>query len=453
MFSGVDLFRRSALRNALALSAIFIVVLALCGLWLVSEIRSEVRDDIDERLAYTHKEISTVPVGEIRAWLTDQDELALFTESLRTPDGEVLGALKANVFDTRGFQTLSADDLFQTHFASSIDLFADNIAEFSEFDEAPDIDTWRVFVGPSSGGDLAVFEPISGIEDALTLIPRVVTTVGIALVLTTLVAGVLVARQQQSRLDRIRNGIARIGRGDLSHPIAPEQPRDDLDEIMIGIDAAASELDGSISRLRLFSQNVAHELRTPLARLRATLEATNDVPQAALDRTDDVIRTLDSVQRIARLSHRPDPGTLSAVSLRDVVTLCEDLFAEVATENGQRLQVVLEEPAVVLGDHQLLSQMLANLVENAIRYAGKGAEITIRADGRNLSVHDTGPGFTDEQDMTEPFARASNARNKGGTGLGLALVKTIAQYHGAVLTLRSQDGLHAEVSFPTETQS
>lgn len=299
---------------------------------------------------------------------------------------------------------------------------------------------------------MAVFEPISGIEDALDLIPRVVLTVGAALVATTLLAGAVMAWRQQARLDRVSAGIARIGRGDLSHPMAPPQVRDDLDEIMVGIDAAAAQLDGSISRLRLFSQNVAHELRTPLARLRATLEDAPGTPDAALERTDEVIRTLDAVQRIARLSHQPDPGTLSPVALADVVALAEELFAEVAAENDQSLQTVLEDPATVPGDFQLLAQMLSNLVENAIRYAGPGARITVQARGHCLSVRDTGPGIATDEDLTEPFARAAHARSGEGSGLGLALVKTIARYHGAALTLTSDGGLEARVSFPQDEQ-
>lgn len=449
MFSGVDLLRRSAMRNALALSGIFIVVLALCGIWMVSQFRSEVREEIDVALRQAHQELSGVKAAEFREWFQDQGEFVLFSESFRTSDGVVLGTVQAAVFDKLGFQTLTTPDLFQPRFFSDFDRVFEEAEEFGEDISALDIETWRVFVGPVDGGRMALFEPISGVEDALELIPRVMLTVGAALVVTTLLAGALVARRQQARLDRVREGIARIGRGDLRHPMAPLRQRDDLDEIMVGIDAAAAELENSISRLRLFSQNVAHELRTPLARLRATLEDHPETPEAALDRTDEVIRTLDAVQRIARLSHQPDPGTLSPVALADVVALAQELFDEVAAENGQHLRVTLKDPATVQGDFQLLAQMLSNLVENAIRHAGRGAEITIYGNGVQLGVRDTGPGITGTADMTEPFARAAKARAGEGTGLGLALVKTIARYHGAKLELASDGGLKAQVTFPS----
>lgn len=448
MSLAVELLRRSAMRNALALSCLFIVVLALCGIWMLAEIRSEVREEIDTQLQLTHQELSGASENEVHAWFQDQDDLVFFTESYRTSDGVVLGALRADVFDQNGFQTLLAKQLFNSRFLNDFERLTEAFEEYEDGESAVGIETWRVFVGPAGSGTLAVFEPVSGVEDALGLIPRVVMTVGAALVLTTLLAGALMAWRQQARLDRVREGIARIGRGDLSHPMAPEHPRDDLDEIMLGIDNAAAELSGSISRLRLFSQNVAHELRTPLARLRATLEDNPTASQAALERTDEVIRTLDAVQRIARLSHQPDPNALSPVPLRDVAVLGEELFSEVASENGQRLQVVLKDPAVVQGDFQLLAQMLSNLVENAIRYAGAGADITIRAEGAKLSVRDTGPGITSTDDMTEPFARDALVRAQDGTGLGLALAKTTAQYHSAEFTLTSERGLKVDVIFP-----
>lgn len=435
------------MRNALALSGLFIIVLALCGLWMIAQIRAEVRDEIDAQLRLAHGDLAMASLDELRLWFRDEEEFAYYAEAYRGTDGTVLGPLRPEIFDQPGFQSLAAPDLFQPRFLSAFDRIAEEISAFEGPQDAFDIETWRVFVGPAAGGgQLAVFEPISGVEDALALIPRVMMVVGAALVATTLVAGAVMARLQQARLDRIRAGIARIGQGDLGHPMAPARLRDDLDEIMKGIDDAAAELDGSIARLRLFSQNVAHELRTPLARLRATLEQAPGTPDAALERTDEVIRILDAVHRIARLSHRPDPGTLTPVALADVVALTDDLFAAVAADAGQSLHVDLQAPAVVQGDFQLLAQMLSNLVENAIRYAGPGARITLRARGRALSVCDTGPGLSAQQDLTEPFAR--NTQSGEGAGLGLALVKTIARYHGATLTLSSTRGLEVQVSFP-----
>lgn len=444
----VDLFRRSAMRNALTLSGLFIVVLALCGIWMVSQIRSQVRDDIDERLLLYHQDLVNVTPDEMVQWFQGQDDPIMFSESYRTADGQVVGDLRPEIFDRNGFQTVSATDLFQPRLLNQFERISIELAE--EFAEAETfgLEAWRVYVGPADIGQLAVFEPISGVEQALSLVPRAVMTVGVALVMTTLLSGAFMAWRQQARLDQVREGIARIGRGDLSHPMRPASVRDDLDEIMLGIDSAALELNNSITRLRLFSQNVAHELRTPLARLRAALEDSPGTPEAALERTDEVIRTLDAVQRIARLSHQPDPGTLSQVSLRDVVVLADELFAEVATEHSQRLEIETNAPATVNGDFQLLAQMLSNLVENAIRYAGPGASITIRADGPQLSVRDTGPGIGSEQDMTEPFARSAEARTGEGTGLGLALVKAIAHYHGAELKLESENGLFALITFP-----
>lgn len=443
----VNLLRRSAMRNALALCAIFMLVLALCGIWMIAQFRADVRSEIDTQLLQAYQELSASTEAEFRSWFQDQDDYHLFTESYRAADGTVWGAVRSEVFDHEGLSTMTTHELFQPRFFTECDEITEDLGPLGLDGSMFKDETWRIFVGPIHGGQIAVIAPVSGIEDALELIPQVMLTVGGALVLTTLFAGALIARRQQTRLDRVRDGIARIGRGNLRQPIAPPNVRDDLDEIMVGIDSAAADLDRSISRLRLFSQNVAHELRTPLARLRATLEDSPEVPEAALERTDEVIRTLDAVQRIARLSHQPDPGTLLPVALDDVVGLAQELFDDVAAENGQRLQIKLSNPATVQGDFQLLLQMLSNLVENAIRHAGSGAGIFITVDGARMIVRDTGPGLTGDQDLTEPFARAPEARGREGSGLGLALVKTIATYHGATLDLTSDGGLEAIVDF------
>lgn len=449
MFSGASLFRRSAMRYALTLSGLFVVVLALCGIWMLVQIQAEVREEIDIQLREAHADLSRVSEAELLEWYGEDDDLAFFTEGFRAADGTILGALRGEVFDQPGYSTLTAQELFAPGFLTSFEgLMADEAITDSPEDIEQDL--WRVYVAPASGGQLATFESITSVEEALGLIPRVMITVGIALVTTTLIAGAFLAWGQQKRLNQISDGIARIGRGDLSHPMAPARVRDDLDQIMVGMDDAAAELDSSIGRLRLFSQNIAHELRTPLARLRATLE-DGDAPQNALDRTDEVIRVLDAVQRIARLSHKADPGTLSPVDLGAVAQLMEELFAEVAADQSQTLQVIVQDPATVMGDYQLLAQMMSNLAENAIRYAGAGAQITVTADATGLSVRDTGPGITTDADLTEPFARADHVTE--GTGLGLALVKTIAQHHGAELSMTSSGGLEARVDFPAHVMA
>lgn len=457
----------SAMRFAFSLSLLFVVMLSVAGVFLSSNVDRQVRQDIDDELLLEAELLledlqQFETVSELNVLLRDMAEFDFDTVlALRLNSGQVFGPVHDDVFDTLGYATISEDQLFVTDYLHTV------FIEFWEFDALPtdaELDEilqevvfdakWRVYVQDFPAGRVAVFLPIDEVEGALLLIPTILIPVGILLVLSSLIGGAILGALQQKRMRRISDGLDRIANGVLDQPIAPARQKDDIDDIMRQVDQTAERLDVSIRQMRDFSHNVAHELRTPLTKLRAALDdpSGKDGQENALRHADELIRIFDALQRIARLKQKPSSGSLSAVDLADIADLMGDLYADVAEDNGQELTVITTHRPAPMGDQQLLTQALSNLVENALRHAGPNARITVETTPDGIRVWDTGAGISaaDLARVTEPF---QHGQVSAGTGLGLALVKAIADYHSAYLSLSSGQngvsGLDAQLTFQT----
>lgn len=462
-------FRMSAMRFSLTISLFFVLTLTAAGLYLSQDFEAQIRQDIDDELVqeaeFLLEELREFEnAAEVNALLRDIDRLDFDTIlALRLDNGRVYGPVRDDVFDDLGFATLTEDELFVPEYIQALFL------EFWEF-EAPllfdDADgitfeplndaQWRVFVQEFPSGRVIVFLPISEIEGAIAIIPSILIPVGLILVLVALSAGTVLGALQQKRLKRISDGLDRISNGVLDQPINPARHRDDIDDIMVQVDQTAERLDVSIRQMRDFSHNVAHELRTPLTKLRAALDdpaGGAEGLEKALEHADELIRIFDALQRIARLKQKPSANSLSAVNLSEIAGLMDDLYVDVAEDNAQVLRTVCEHEPTPQGDQQLLIQAVSNLVENAIRHAGPEAEIIVETTPNGICVRDTGAGISkdDLARVLEPF---QHGQVSAGTGLGLALVQAIADYHGATLDITSGQngvsGLSVTLTFPSD---
>lgn len=443
--AGRNLLSRSAFRHTIILCGIVIFVLLISGFMLNLTIQSQVQTEIDDLLELSYKEFvdDNVAATDLLAWIAElSEDGGYYNFAYQGPNNFVAGGVFPEIFDVSGFQTVIASDLFESTFISEFSVILEEV-------DGIDQDKWRVFVGTFDGGKIAMFEPIENVEDALKLVTTFITYVGSVLVILILLTGGFLAKRQQNRIDIIDSGLRRIGRGNLEAKIAPKLLRDDLDHIMLGIDDTAQQLSNSMSQLRLFTQNAAHELNTPLARLRATLDQLpeNIQKDAALEEADTIIRTLSGVQRIARLSHRPDLAAFADIDLLDVSELMRDLYFDVIEERGQSFELVCGSTQVIRGDFQLIAQLASNLVENGMRHAGENAIIALSVEGRTLTISDNGKGMSQSlsKDAFVPFERDAGA---GGSGLGLALVKAVADYHSAEVLLNQENGFAISVRFP-----
>jgi signal transduction histidine kinase len=296
--------------------------------------------------------------------------------------------------------------------------------------------------------------------------------------------GIFVARRVLRRIDAMTGTTQRIMAGDLSGRLPVGRSGDELDRLAENLNAMLERIEALMVGLKEVSDNIAHDLKTPLTRLRnraeeALAKASNEAEyRAALERTieesDGLIRTFNALLMIARAESGQARGNMDDFDAADVAQGIQELYEPLAEDNGLVLHVKTE-PARLHGNRELVSQALANLVENAIKYGqpapalqplgaeatsaeaaannGKDILIEARRDGDQvlLSVTDRGPGIPegDRNHAVERFVRLEASRTQPGSGLGLSLASAVATLHGGALKLSdAQPGLRATLAIP-----
>ena len=277
--------------------------------------------------------------------------------------------------------------------------------------------------------------------------------------------GVALSNAFLRRVDAITRTAEAIIGGDLRHRIPSRGTGDDMDRLAATLNRMLDQIAALMDSVRQTGSDIAHDLRTPLGRLRQQLdEARRSAAgpadyQAAIDRAiaeaDALLETFTALLRIAQIEAGVARAGFVPVDLAALVDdVCRTL-APVAEDEGRVLSWSTGAPARIPGDRQLLAQLLVNLVENAIRHTPRGTriEVTLQpgAGGPELAVADSGPGVPagEREHVLERFYRLEHSRTTPGNGLGLSLVAAIAAQHHARLALSDNDpGLRVTVGFP-----
>jgi signal transduction histidine kinase len=288
--------------------------------------------------------------------------------------------------------------------------------------------------------------------------------------------GIFVARRVLQRIDAMTGTTQRIMAGDLSGRLPVGRSGDELDRLAENLNAMLERIEALMMGLKEVSDNIAHDLKTPLTRLRNRAEealarsSTEADYRAALERTieesDGLIRTFNALLMIARAESGQARGNMDDFDAAEVAGGIHELYEPLAEDDGMTLQVKTA-PSPIHGNRELISQALANLVENAIKYgkpaaqpigagaAAAGKEIWIEArregDSVLLSVTDRGPGIpeADRKHAVERFVRLEASRTLPGSGLGLSLASAVATLHGGELRLGdAYPGLVATLVIP-----
>ncbi|WP_116599940.1 HAMP domain-containing sensor histidine kinase [Primorskyibacter marinus] len=279
-----------------------------------------------------------------------------------------------------------------------------------------------------------------------------------ALMLTSAI-GIVVVRRTTARVEAIRGTLHALSEGDFAARVCAPHPDTDLGDISRDLDRMAEAQEAAVGALRQIGADIAHDLKTPIQRVAVRLErlGESDLPepvrqhldQASIE-TAQIIATFQSLLQIAQLEGGQGREAFTSVDLGALLEDMAEIYGPSAEDAGSTLTCSVSGPLPVSGDRHLLSRLVANLIENALRHA-PGTEIELSLSGRMLTVRDGGPGIPAGQRdyVLRRLARLEASRSTPGSGLGLALVKAIADLHGADLTLGdAQPGMLVTVTFP-----
>lgn len=279
------------------------------------------------------------------------------------------------------------------------------------------------------------------------------------------VATVSVTRRTVGRIESINATSRSIMESGLGRRIPLHGTGDEWDHLAQNLNSMLERIEGLMSEVKQVSDNVAHDLRTPLTRMRGRLEKAS-IEKSALDRDlplihetiadlDDVLRMFSSLTRISHIEATDQKIAFRTVNLHEVATAVGDLFDASAESKGGRVEVIGNMSVRIRADRDLLFDAISNLVDNAIKHGRDGGVVIVsieQTDGNAiLSVADDGPGIPlDEvEHVFMRFYRLERSRSMPGNGLGLSLVAAVVRHHGARITLSDNSpGLKVELQFP-----
>ncbi|BAT61204.1 sensor kinase CusS [Variibacter gotjawalensis] len=286
-----------------------------------------------------------------------------------------------------------------------------------------------------------------------------------------LAGGFFITRRVLRRVDAMTDTTQTIMAGNLSGRLRVTGTGDEFDRLASHLNAMLERIEALMSGLKEVSDNIAHDLKTPLTRLRNRCEAAlrtakSDTDyraalEATIDESDRLIQTFNALLMIARAESGQAQGPVKEFDAAQVAHDVGELYEPLAEEQGISLVVEAEPGLMMTGSRELVSQAIANLVDNAIKYGAKRdgetarARITVSAqqtDGEVLlSVADNGPGIpeADRSRALERFVRLESSRSAPGSGLGLSLVSAVARVHGGKVNLEDNaPGLKAVIALP-----
>lgn len=278
-----------------------------------------------------------------------------------------------------------------------------------------------------------------------------------------------VGRRALKHIDKVSEASKRIMGGDLSGRLPVTGAGDEFDRLSQNLNTMLTRIAGLNEGLKQVSDNIAHDLKTPLTRLRNRAEAAlagapgeegyRDALEATIAESDRLIKTFNAILMISRLEAGNSSETLARVDLAGAVHDVTELYEPVAEELGVTLEASVKGSLSVDGNRELIGQALSNVVDNAIKYSAGSSDkphvrVSIEEAGKEiiLRVQDNGPGIPDRHDRdraTERFVRLEQSRSQPGSGLGLSLAKAVMTFHGGRLELLpGEPGLIVAMAFP-----
>ncbi|MFZ1413204.1 MAG: HAMP domain-containing sensor histidine kinase [Defluviicoccus sp.] len=320
----------------------------------------------------------------------------------------------------------------------------------------------HLLVGHDVAERVRIAESIEGL-----LAVGLAVTVGMSLL-----GGLLMSRSLFRQFDRINQTSREIMAGDMSRRVPQSGRGDEFDQMAANLNAMLDQIELLLAGIKQVTDSIAHDLRTPLGRLRNRLDralveeadraACREAMERAIDDADRLLKTFNALLSIGQAESGAPRRNFEPVDLGALVTDVVDLYEPVAEEKGLSLIVDAGLGATIKGDRTLLFQAVANLLDNSIKFSPAdnsgangevGLSLGMEAEAARIVVWDRGPGISDHQRerVIERFYRLETSRSTPGSGLGLSLVAAVARLHGGRLELTDNaPGLRAELILPAE---
>lgn len=451
-----DLLKRTPVRLAAAFAFLFaLTVVALIGvlyITLVSELDNAIRQHVEE---------ITDTLQAIDRQQGFEDLTAVVTEEAES------------VRDFDSIFLLRADDGT---------VKAGNVQNVALFDGWGELDrAWLPMVASKGNPDDRFFAKwtkvskghllVGGSDREIREVQRILLHgLGWGLVATVLLAlgsAIYLARRAQQKIDIFATTLAKVSKGQIGERVPVTESHDDLDNVATQINATLAHLQKLIESVNQASSDIAHDLKKPIGRLRRRLElalrgaddanAFRAQVEESLGELDSIVETFEALLRITQLEAGARRARFCSLDLKTVLADVADIYEPVVEEAGSSLVsgVDANDSAQITGDRELLTQLFANLIENAVRHSRSGTRIDVGIETRGLRyvaiVADNGPGIPahEHENVFRRLYRLERERSTPGSGLGLSLVSAIAELHGATVELfDNAPGLRVEVSFP-----
>ncbi|RWM34822.1 HAMP domain-containing sensor histidine kinase [Mesorhizobium sp.] len=443
----VSLLRSTPFRLALTFAFLFVLAFILSGAIVYQLMSADLARRLDESIKETYSVVA----------LTDREDLiaAVDNNADLNPDKDQLFSL------TGPDGNHQAGNFTASGLPDGFSMFA------ARLPGVPPDTMYRAYTGEVGGNSLTVAFSLAETDELETIVLMSFGWGTLFITGLAIAGGALLASRVQRRLDGIAATMVDVSHGRLDARIPLTGNGDDIDGVSAQVNAALDRLSALVDGMREVSANIAHDLKTPLNRLQMILEQAVD--KAALgedvstELTDaraeslQINETFDALLRIAQIEAGARKARFVDLDVGVVVDTIGEVYADVAEDDGKSLSTSLvpETKWYIHGDRDLLMQMLSNLVENALRHCPPGTAIELAVSRQDDSilvrVRDNGPGIPagEREKVFQRLYRLDSSRTTPGSGLGLSLVKAVADLHGATITLGDNNpGLVVSVSFP-----
>jgi signal transduction histidine kinase len=436
-----DLIRTSAFRRTIAFAGAFGVGMVLLAGFIYWQTVGYLTREFDRGLLASARAVAAAPDPiEIINHIQTTDSGRTTIVGLFTPDGHPLAGnmarLPAHLPPGDGTGSVPIDQSI-----SGVPLPRHVRAATEHLKDG------RVLVFGKGAKELGEIEEIVTRALALAFIPMAILA---------LLGGAVLSRATLRRVEAVERACRRIMAGHLNERLPLQRGSDEFDQLVAIVNRMLDEIESLLADVKSSGDAIAHDLRTPLTRIRARLDRSltvgrphspgHDLIERTADDIDQVLAIITAILRIGEIEHGRRRLGFRRVDLAGLVRGIDEFYSPVAEERGLTFKAEITEVEAVLGDPDLLFEAIGNVVDNATKFTPPGGQVTLTLrhgrEGPIVRVDDTGPGIppAERDAVLLRFRRGDQSRHTPGTGLGLSLVAAISRLHGFALAIGDNEG-------------